>query len=123
VAGRLAAALAPGPPLRRRPRDDHHERDESQLSTAPPPGEPSELGDQCFAAFRSGRYDAARDLCLRGLEAGPDANVRGAILYNLGRVAEAQRASALAARYYRRSLDARPGNEVVQRRLDQLVAP
>ncbi len=51
-----------------------------------------------------------------------ESNTLGACLYNLGRVAEESDPTAAAA-YYRESLEVRPGNRVVQGRLDALDAP
>lgn len=45
---------------------------------------------------------------------------RGALLYNLGRIAEAQGADHQALAHYRGSLAARPDNATVKRRLAKL---
>ena len=52
-------------------------------------------------------------------EVSPD-EVRGALLYNLGRIAEGLGARLRAAELYRESLEARPDNRRVERRLAKL---
>lgn len=78
-------------------------------------------GERCFRHLRAGRLAAAEAACERGrVIAGP--RVRGAILYNLGRIAEQRGRRAEAVRYYERSLAARPINRTVQQRLRALRA-
>jgi hypothetical protein len=48
------------------------------------------------------------------------AGSRGALHYNLGRIAEADGKVDQAIAHYRASLEARPNNAVVQKRLDAL---
>lgn len=77
-------------------------------------------GNRCFAHLAANRLDAAQAACDRGLAQATDQAVRGSLLYNLGRVAEARGERGRARELYRRSLAARPGNRVVQGRLDAL---
>lgn len=80
----------------------------------------SAWGEDCYAHLRVGLWGIAEASCLRGLAAAPEPGTRGAILYNLGRIAEAQGARAQALEHYRRSLAARPGNATVKQRLAKL---
>lgn len=77
-------------------------------------------GEDCFARLGIGHWKTAEASCLRGLTVAVDAKTRGALLYNLGRIAEAQGANAQAIARYRDSLSARPGNREVKRRLARL---
>ncbi len=86
-----------------------------------------ELG---WAQYQAGALGPARTELVRGaamlrrrasVREG-EANTLGACLYNLGRVVEENDAAA-AATHYRESLEVRPGNRVVQARLDALGAP
>jgi hypothetical protein len=78
--------------------------------------------ERCAAFYREGRFVRARDMCEQGLAAHPRGTVRGALYYDLGRIAEAQGRIEEARDAYRRSLEARPGNAAVQGRLDALGA-
>ena len=80
----------------------------------------SAWGEDCYAHLRVGLWGIAEASCLRGLAAAPEPGTRGAILYNLGRIAEAQGAPAQAMEHYRSSLAARPGNATVKQRLAKL---
>ena len=78
------------------------------------------LGELGWAYFLDGQLDRAShelDLALRHTTA---AKTKGAVLYNLGRVHEARGKTELAAELYAKSLQARPGNAVVEGRLKSL---
>lgn len=81
----------------------------------------SELG---FAQFRAGNLDAAEATlnAALALVTEADAKVKGSILYNLGRVAEAKGDSKAAAAHYRASLKERP-NDTVAARLQAVESP
>lgn len=76
--------------------------------------------DRCWKHFRRGRIGYAEAACKRGLRAARDNKARGALLYNLGRIAEAQGSRASAVKYYQRSLRVRP-HKVVSNRLEALT--
>jgi hypothetical protein len=78
-------------------------------------------GNRCFAHIQAQRWTDAEAACRHGLEQADDPAVRGALLYNLGRVAEGREAYEYAIELYRESLELRPGNATVQARLDELV--
>lgn len=67
-------------------------------------------GDRCVTHLRAGALDAAEAACARGLAVAERASTRGALLYNLGRIAEARGDVAAARTAYERSLTERPGN-------------
>lgn len=78
------------------------------------------LGELGWAYFLDGQLDrAARELDL-ALRHTTTTKTKGAVLYNLGRVHEARGEADLAAELYARSLQARPGNAVVEGRLKSL---
>lgn len=85
------------------------------------PVEPKVLGELGWALFLAGRNDDARNRLYDALVYNRDAKSRGAILYNLGRVAEAQGQPENAADFYRRSLVLRT-NDTVKARLTALAA-
>lgn len=76
-------------------------------------------GNRCFSHLTAGRLEAAQAACLRALEVVEDGNVEAAILYNLGRVAEAREWLGLAAERYTASLELRE-NATVRERLEAL---
>ncbi len=77
-------------------------------------------GDDCFARMGIGHWYSAEGSCLQGLQVASEDKTRGALLYNLGRLAEAQGADVQAMTHYRASLTARPGNRTVARRLARI---
>jgi len=77
-------------------------------------------GNRCFVHLKAKRYAPASAACRRGLEIATEGSIRGAILYNLGRIAEEQGHVEEARRQYRSSLRERPGNKTVQARLKGL---
>lgn len=81
---------------------------------------PSARADACSRERRAGDTASASTTCRCALEAAEDPRTRGALLYELGRIAEANGERGPARRYYERSLEARP-NRVVQERLDGLA--
>ncbi|MCA9711549.1 MAG: tetratricopeptide repeat protein, partial [Myxococcales bacterium] len=77
-------------------------------------------GNDCVARLRIGHWASAEASCLEGLTIATEAKTKGALLYNLGRIAEAQGAQAQALEHYRSSLAARPDDRTVKRRLAKL---
>ena len=77
-------------------------------------------GNRCYTHFKNGALKYARAACQKGLEAGPDANTRGAILYNLGLVDEAAGDVKAACESFRLSLASRPGIGAVKQKYDAL---
>jgi tetratricopeptide (TPR) repeat protein len=77
------------------------------------------LGELGWAYFNAGKLDEAKDRLERGLQYAESEGTRGAILYNLGRVAEAKGDTPHAIELYGRSLAARP-NDAVSKRLADL---
>jgi tetratricopeptide (TPR) repeat protein len=78
------------------------------------------LGELGWAEFNAGKLDDAHAHTLRALSLATDANKRGMLLYNLGRVAEQRGQTEAAIGHYRESLVARP-NETVAARLTKLA--
>lgn len=77
---------------------------------------------QCARLYREGLLSDARDMCEQGLVAHPRGRVRAALLYDLGRVLEAQGQIEQARDAYVRSLELRE-NETVRAHLEALPAP
>ncbi len=77
----------------------------------------SELG---WANFKLNELDEAEEFTRSSIAHSRDDKVRGASLYNLGRIHEARGDSDEAATAYSNSLTVRPGNAIVQKRLDAL---
>jgi tetratricopeptide (TPR) repeat protein len=84
---------------------------------------PKELGNTCFMYIGIEQWRDAEQACLRGLSVADEPSTRGAILYNLGLIAEAEGAREQAGLYYRESLAVRPRNRAVERRLAKLRLP
>lgn len=80
------------------------------------------LGELGWAHFNAGELAKAKTRLEQGLHHADNDKTRGAILYNLGRVAEAQDDAVLAASLYARSVELRP-NDVVAARLAGLERP
>lgn len=84
------------------------------------PSDPRLLGELSYAASQKGDHKlaerAARD-CVRNSQ---DLKISGSCYYNLGKAQEDQGDKEAAATSYRLSLAVRPGNKVVQSRLDGL---
>lgn len=87
--------------------------------TTPEPSA-ADWGEDCYARLRVGHWFSAEGSCLQGLALATEPGTRGALLYNLGRIAEAQGARPQAMEHYRDSLAARPGNATVKQRLARL---
>jgi uncharacterized membrane protein YccF (DUF307 family) len=68
----------------------------------------NDWGNRCFIHIKNGHLDWAQAACERGLNSSPGAWTKGAILYNLGMIAEKLGTPTLAADYYRQSLEVRP---------------
>jgi hypothetical protein len=77
----------------------------------------SEIG---WAALQIGDLDRARRANLDAVRFAPDNDVKGASLYNLGRIAEQAGQNQEAARYYALSLEIRD-NATVRKRLSDLA--
>jgi hypothetical protein len=77
-------------------------------------------GDRCYKHFKAGALPFARAACQKGLDAGPEPKVRGAILYNLALVDEAGGDPKAACEWLRQSLAVRPGVGAVQTKFDSL---
>ena len=79
----------------------------------------SELG---WALYKSGQIERAEKITRESVKHARDNNVKGASLYNLGRIEEDRGKRDDAAQHYTESLAVRPGNKIVQKRLDDLLA-
>lgn len=79
----------------------------------------SELGNACFKALKADDLDEAETLCTRALDRSPAPRTLGAVLYNLGLIAEKRGDTSTARRHYESSLEARP-NKTVEARLRAL---
>jgi hypothetical protein len=77
-------------------------------------------GDRCYKHFKAGALNYARAACQKGLDAGPEPKVRGAVLYNLALVDEASGDAKAACEWLRQSLAVRPGVGAVQSKFDSL---
>jgi hypothetical protein len=95
----------------------------AQVGDAAPGSDARELGNTCFMYIGIEQWIDAEQACLRGLSVAEESTTRGAILYNLGLIAEAEGAREQAGVYYRESLTARPGNRAVERKLAKLRLP
>ncbi len=84
--------------------------------------DPVVLGELGWTAFLAGDVGLARRATREGLRHQTDASARGALLYNLGRIAESRGRDDEAIAAYRRSLDVRPGSAPVENRLAQVEA-
>ncbi|WP_157595170.1 tetratricopeptide repeat protein [Plesiocystis pacifica] len=85
------------------------------------PGHVATLGELGWAAFRAGELALARRTTLAGLAHAPTDDQRGMLLYNLGRIDEAEGFPETAKARYRRSLQFRD-NAIVRERLAGLEA-
>jgi len=88
------------------------------------PGHPSALGELGWAAYRAGAtyFDKAMDATRKALAVSNKNKQKGALWYNLGRVAEDSGNVSLAIGSYRESLAYRPGNPTVQKQLEAVLA-
>ena len=77
------------------------------------------LGELCWAEFKLQNYDQATAVCAEALRGAPDARALAAIIYNLGRIAEAQGELDTARSRYAISLRLRP-NATVEARMAKL---
>ena len=77
-------------------------------------------GTQCVEHMRAKRFVEAKAACEAGLAATTKPSARGALLYNLGRIAQLQGDLATARTRYRESLEARPKNKTVKKALASL---
>jgi tetratricopeptide (TPR) repeat protein len=89
---------------------------ELEAALAAVPGDPRALSELTWALFQSGDHARARQVGLDAVRLAPDANLRAAGLYNLGRVAEAAGDKDAAVRHYKESLGLRR-NDAVEKRL------
>jgi tetratricopeptide (TPR) repeat protein len=98
---------------------------EAYLQTAPDDATASaELGFAALQAKDLAKAEAATRLAIAHASSDTDAKVRGAALYNLGMIQEAQNASKEAAVSYKESLASRPSRAARERlqKLDAAVA-
>lgn len=79
----------------------------------------SEVG---WAAFKDQQLDRALDATRQSVALTLDPSVKGASLYNLGRIYEERGERDRAAQAYKQSLEVRPGNKIVKARLDALMS-
>lgn len=77
----------------------------------------SELG---WAAFKGEDLERAETATRASIRNSRDSNISGASLYNLGRIHEKRGENDQAATAYERSLQVRPGNKIVTKRLADL---
>lgn len=77
-------------------------------------------GTQCVQHMRADRLDDARAACERGLAETTKPAARGALLYNLGVIAQRSGDTATARKHFEASLTARPGNAAVRKALAAL---
>lgn len=82
--------------------------------------DPVTLGELGWVAFLAGDQTLARRATREALRHQTDDQARGALLYNLGRIAEAIGREDEAIAAYRRSLEVRPDSPPVRARLDEL---
>ncbi|MFO0747971.1 MAG: tetratricopeptide repeat protein [Myxococcota bacterium] len=78
-------------------------------------------GELGWALFNAGQLADARSMTEAALAKAEKPGAKGALLYNLGRIDEAEKKPDQAIAHYKASLEARPKNDVVQKRLDQLL--
>jgi hypothetical protein len=76
-------------------------------------------GDRCFRHYKAGALPYARAACDKALESNPDANTRGAILYNYALVEEASGDPVAACDKLARSLVVRD-NPAVKKKIEAL---
>jgi hypothetical protein len=88
-----------------------------------PEADASKLGRTCFMYIGIEQWTSAETYCQLGLSIAQAPETRGAILFNLGLIAEAEGAREQAGVYYHESLAARPGNRTVERKLERLKLP
>jgi Flp pilus assembly protein TadD len=84
------------------------------------PGHAKTLGELGWAYFKADRLDEAHTTLEQALHHAKTDRTRGAVLYNLGRVAEAKSENDLATELYARSIAVRP-NDAVSSRLETLA--
>lgn len=98
--------------------------DKIEAALARVPGHPSALGELGWAAYRAGpeHWNRALQATRQALAVSKKDTQKGALWYNLGRIAEDQGNLELALDAYRESLAHRPGNATVQKQLEALVA-
>ncbi len=81
---------------------------------------PVSWGTQCVEHMRAGRLEDARAACEHGLDETTKPAARGALLYNLGVIAQRSGDTAAARKHFEASLAARPGNAAVRKALAAL---
>jgi len=84
------------------------------------PGDAPALTELGWAAFKAGELDRAKKANEEAVRRTTSPKIQGMALYNLGRVAEAQKDTKTAIEHYRKSLELRP-NEIVEKRLAELT--
>lgn len=86
------------------------------------PNNPRALSELGWAAFLGDKLAEARDANTKAIRFTDNIRIKGASYYNLGRVAEKEKDQYNAAVFYQKSLNVRPGNAQVQKRLNALIA-
>ena len=135
VASTVASAVAATPPTARAcPQGQRLEGSEckpvsQKVATIAPEDEGfvdarggRDWGDRCVIHYRAKRFANARAACRKALDMTPPPDVRGAILYNLALVENADNDSPLACDYLKQSLEVRPGATAVRKKYDELCA-
>lgn len=79
-------------------------------------------GDRCYLHYKAGRLANAKAACLKGLQDNPGVWAHGALLYNLGLIAEKVGDLRDAHAQYAESLAVRPGNKTVEAALSRVDA-
>jgi tetratricopeptide (TPR) repeat protein len=98
---------------------------EFEAALAVAPGDARASSELGWAAFQAGDYAKAKKANVDALAGATDAKQKGAVLYNMGRVAEAQNDAKAAANLYQQSVAVRPNKAVSERlaKLGQAAAP
>ncbi|MBT9560421.1 MAG: tetratricopeptide repeat protein [Myxococcales bacterium] len=99
--------------------DDREEDEEEEEEEEEDSRSASDLGNACFKALKADDLDEAETLCTRALGRSPVPRTLGAVLYNLGLIAEKRGDTSTARKHYESSLKARP-NKTVEARLQKL---
>jgi tetratricopeptide (TPR) repeat protein len=134
----VVLAVAGGAPVRTVPSKDpilgvEHHPMSALLDAVPPPagirvviperhatdasfeGSAKAWGNRCFEHLQADRLDAAEAACFAGLLTRGTNGTRGALTYNLGRIAEARGNEEGAREYYERSQRLRPSDATAKR--------
>lgn len=87
-----------------------------------PAAEARMLGNNCFRHIKSGHFSRALGACSRLVEstAMRDQQVAGSTYYNMGLIAARTDDRESAAQWFRKSLEVRPGNKIVEAALAKI---